>query len=47
MVGKYNYVMAGNLLSYVIKEKTGMSSEEYATEKVFPLLGITEVSYAD
>jgi len=45
MLGKYNYVMAGNLMSYIIKEKTGMTSEEYATEKVFPLLGITEDDY--
>lgn len=37
--------MAGNILSYVLKECTGMTPEEYATENVFPFLGITNDDY--
>ena len=44
-VGDYHYVMAGNLLSYIIKERTGLNPVEYAKEKVFPFLGITEDDY--
>ena len=44
-IGKYQYVMAGNLLSYVIKERTGQTPEEYAKEKALPFLGITDADY--
>eukprot|EP01083_Nonionella_stella_P069978 186939_1 len=37
--------MAGNLLSYIIQERTGKTPEEYALEKVFPFLGIEENDY--
>ena len=43
--GKYQYLMVGNLVSYITLEKTGKTPLEYAEEKVFPLLGITEGMY--
>lgn len=36
----WEYAAVGNLLSYVIKGRTGMTPEEYAELKVFPYLGI-------
>lgn len=44
-IGSYAYIMASNLLSYVIQEKTGMMPEDYAKEKVFPFLGIENGDY--
>ena len=37
--------MASNILSYILKERTGMTPEEYAEEKVFPFLGIGNDDY--
>ena len=37
--------MASNVLSYILKERTGLTPEEYAKEKVFPFLGITDDDY--
>ena len=39
-IGTYKYVMASNILSYILKERTGLTPEEFAQEKVFPRLGI-------
>lgn len=44
-IGTYKYVMAGNILSYILKERTGMTPEEYAKEKAFPFLGIKDDDY--
>jgi CubicO group peptidase (beta-lactamase class C family) len=40
--GIFSYVDASNILSYVIKEKTGMSPREYSVAKVLPSLGMTD-----
>ena len=37
--------MAGNLLGHIIKERVGKVPVEYAKEKVFPFLGITDYDY--
>lgn len=42
---KFEYLLAGNLLSYVIKERTRMTPEELAKTRVFPLLGISDKDY--
>lgn len=36
----FEYMLAGNILSYVIKERTRMTPEEFAKTQIFPLLGI-------
>jgi len=38
--GKFHYMPSSNILSYVIKQKTGMSPREFADIHVFPKLGI-------
>ena len=38
--GTFHYMPSSNILSYVIKEKTGMSPLEFANMYVFPKLGI-------
>lgn len=40
--GNYLYLPVGNLVSYITREKTGKTPEEYAKEKLFPFLGISE-----
>jgi len=40
MRGKFNYMPSSNILSYVIKEKSGLSPREFADKFVFPKLGI-------
>ena len=45
LAGKYHYAMAGQLVSYIIQARTGMTPEAYAGEKVFPYLGIEETDY--
>lgn len=44
-IGSYYYVCAMNLVSYIIKERTGLTPEQYAQDKIFPGLGITEDDY--
>ncbi|KAK1733111.1 beta-lactamase [Skeletonema marinoi] len=44
-IGKYKYVMAGNLMSYILLEKTGKTPEEFAKEEVFKHLGIKDNDY--
>lgn len=41
----FSYVLGGNLLSYVIMERTRMTPEEFAKTRIFPKLGITEDDY--
>lgn len=41
----FEYLTVGNLASYIILERTGMTPEQYMSAKVFPLLGITEDDY--
>ena len=38
--GKFHYMPSSNILSYVIKEKTGLSPREFGNQYVFPKLGI-------
>jgi len=45
LIDTYNYAMAGQLISYIIRERTGMIPEEWAKQEVFPFLGITEDDY--
>ena len=40
--GTFSYLAVSNILSYVIKERTGMSSSEYAARYVWPSLGIDD-----
>jgi CubicO group peptidase (beta-lactamase class C family) len=44
-IGKMQYLPVGNLVSYIILERTGKTPEQFMKEKVFPLLGITEDDY--
>lgn len=44
--GKFDYLGFGNILGYIVKEKTGgMTPKEYADKHIFPYLGIGEDSY--
>ena len=45
MTGTRNYVEASNLLSYVILTKTNMSPEDYAVDRLFGHLGISNQDY--
>jgi hypothetical protein len=38
--GKFHYMASTNILSYIIKEKTGLSPRQFGAKYVFPLLGI-------
>lgn len=38
--GKFHYMPMSNILSYVIKQKTGLSPREFGDKYVFPKLGI-------
>ena len=40
--GIHTYLSSYNLLSYFIKERTGMSPREYAAKNIFPLLGMED-----
>lgn len=42
---EFEYVYFGNLLSYVIEERTRMTPAEFAQMQVFPLMGIREEDY--
>jgi len=42
---EFEYNLVGNVLSYVIKERTRMNPEEFAESQVFPLLGIADEDY--
>lgn len=44
-IGNFNYLPVGNFISYITQTKTGMIPQDYAAEKVFPLLGISEDDY--
>ena len=39
---RFNYYGAGNIYSYIIKKKTGLTPKEYALKKFFPALGIED-----
>jgi hypothetical protein len=38
--GDFDYIIASNLLSYVVQARTEMTPEQFAMVEVFPLLGI-------
>eukprot|EP00546_Thalassionema_frauenfeldii_P018624 CAMPEP_0178904242 /NCGR_PEP_ID=MMETSP0786-20121207/5591_1 /TAXON_ID=186022 /ORGANISM="Thalassionema frauenfeldii, Strain CCMP 1798" /LENGTH=286 /DNA_ID=CAMNT_0020575677 /DNA_START=165 /DNA_END=1025 /DNA_ORIENTATION=- len=38
----YHYILASNLLSYILKDRTGMGPEEYVMTKLAPKLGLDE-----
>jgi len=42
---EFEYLLAGNLLSYVIKERTRMTPEQLAKTAIFPRMGITDEDY--
>lgn len=44
-IGLYHYVMAGQLISYILRERTGMIPEDWGKEKVFPHLNIESDDY--
>ena len=41
----FEYVGVANLLSYVVREASGLTPEEFANAKLFPFLGITASDY--
>jgi len=42
---EFEYLLGGNLLSYVIKERTRMTPEEFIKTKAFPLMGIADEDF--
>jgi len=43
--GEFSYLPVGNIFSYVVKERTGMSPREYLAQNVMTHLGIIESAY--
>ena len=40
--GEFHYVLTSQILGYVIKERSGLTPRQFAKERIFPLLGISD-----